>query len=101
MITYTNIRNGYFGVITLFGILILLRVATMIWRTHDNWDRFDLAILAFGITTVWACCLRQRRAFDQLQGHLGNDVLVRLSGNSVYLALMAYLLISVALHFGR
>ncbi len=101
MITYAKIRNGYFGTTTLLGILILLRVATMIWRNHSNWDRIDLAILALGITTVWVCCFRQRRVCDQLEGRLENDALVRLSGNSFCLALMAYLLISVALHIGR
>jgi len=46
MITYTETRSGYFGLVTLLASLGVLRLAALIWRSHTAWDRIDLAILA-------------------------------------------------------
>jgi hypothetical protein len=101
MITYGESRNGYFGTITLFALLGVVRLAALIWRSHSTWDRIDLAILALGITMVWISSLRQRRICDRLLNRIENVDLVRLYGNTVGVAVMTCVMISIALHIGR
>jgi hypothetical protein len=101
MATYGESRNGYFGVITLFALLGILRLAALVWRSHSTWDRIDLALLIMGTVVIWIASLRQKRTCDHIREQLDDHDVLRLYGNIIYVACMACVMISIALHIGR
>lgn len=96
-IAYASARRGYFGAVTLFGVLAFLRVAVMAGRARDWSNWLDLGAMTVAIILIWISSLRHLKALNGLDGRLENKVLVGLSTDAFRMTFFAYMLLFIAL----
>ena len=95
-IKYASGRMGYFGAVTLLGVLAFLKVVIMARRAGTWVDWLDVATVLLAITFIWVSSFRHLRALDRLETSLENRVLVGLSADAFRMAFFAYVLVFVA-----
>ncbi len=97
-IAYRSVRGGYFGAVTLMGILAFLRVAIMIKHAATWLDWLDIATMALAVILIYVSFFRHSRALDRLSTNFENKALLNLSAYAYFMAFFAYLLLFVAAH---
>lgn len=86
-------------VVPFFGVATLFIVALQFWRAADGFQRFGLVPVALGVITIGLWYYRHRRALNELEGKVDDEVLTRLHDAGNAMAAFGYLACEMALIF--